>query len=102
MILILILILFTETLRKYPVVPFLNRELINDYTFENSKITIPKGLKIWIPVYGIHHDPDIYPNPEKFDPERFSEDKIKKRHPMHYLPFGHGPRNCIGTYIIKI
>lgn len=101
--LILILIIFAETLRKYPVVPFLNRELINDYTFENSKIIIPKGLKIWIPVYGIHHDPDIYPNPEKFDPERFSEDKIKKRHPMHYLPFGHGPRNCIGTYVnVKI
>lgn len=100
--LILILILFTETLRKYPVVPFLNRELIDDYTFENSKITIPKGLKIWIPVYGIHHDPNIYPNPEKFDPERFSEDKIKERHPMHYLPFGHGPRNCIGMYVKKI
>lgn len=98
--------IFQETLRKYPVVPFLNRELISDYTFENSKITIPKGLKIWIPVYGIHHDPDIYPNPEKFDPERFSEDKIKERHSMHYLPFGHGPRNCIGsrfgTYQTKI
>ncbi|XP_006614287.1 cytochrome P450 6A1-like [Apis dorsata] len=97
---------FQETLRKYPSLPFLNRELIDDYTFENNKITIPKDLKIWIPIYGIHHDPDIYPDPEKFDPERFSEDKVKQRHPMHFLPFGHGPRNCIGArfaiYQIKI
>ncbi|NP_001352069.1 cytochrome P450 6a14-like [Apis mellifera] len=85
-----------ETLRKYPPVPFLNRELIDDYTFESNKVTIPKGLKIWIPTYAIHNDPDIYPDPDKFDPERFSEDNIKQRHPMHFLPFGHGPRNCIG------
>lgn len=79
--------------------PFLTRELIEDYTFESNKVTIPKGLKIWIPTYAIHNDPDIYPDPDKFDPERFSEDNIKQRHPMHFLPFGHGPRNCIGAYV---
>ncbi|XP_031772912.1 probable cytochrome P450 6a14 [Apis florea] len=97
---------FQETLRKYPSLPFLNREIIDDYTFESNKVTLPKGLKIWIPIYAIHHDPDIYPDPEKFDPERFSEDKIKQRHPMHFSPFGHGPRNCIGArfavYQVKI
>lgn len=62
-----------------------------------------KGTLVWIPVFPIHHDPNIYPDPEKFDPERFTEDKIKERNLMHYFPFGHGPRNCIGTYnIIQI
>lgn len=72
--------------------------MIDDYTFRNTKLTISKGILVWIPVFPIHHDPNIYPDPEKFDPERFTEDKIKERNLMHYFPFGHGPRNCIGTY----
>lgn len=98
----MILILFTETLRKYPALSFLSREsIIDDYTFRDTKLTISKGTLVWIPVFPIHHDPNIYPEPEKFDPERFTEDKIKERNLMHYFPFGHGPRNCIGTYIIQ-
>ena len=67
------------------------------YTFAGTKVSIPKGLMIWIPVYGIHRDPDIYPNPDVFNPENFNEDAVEARHPMTYLPFGDGPRNCIGT-----
>ncbi|NP_001352788.1 cytochrome P450 6a14 [Bombus impatiens] len=88
---------FQETLRKYPALPFLSRESVEDYTFENTKVTIPKETLIWVPVFPIHRDPEIYPDPEKFDPERFSEDKMKERNPMYYLPFGHGPRNCVGA-----
>ncbi|XP_043516516.1 probable cytochrome P450 6a14 isoform X2 [Frieseomelitta varia] len=86
-----------ETLRKYPILSMLNRRAIVNYTFRDMKITIPKGTKIWIPVYGIQHDPNIYPDPEKFDPERFNDDAAAARHPMSFLPFGDGPRNCIGA-----
>ena len=69
---------------------------MENYTFKGTKITIPKGTKIW--VHGIQHDPNIYPEPEVFDPERFEDDAFASRHPMSYLPFGDGPRNCIGTF----
>nr|XP_031836318.1 uncharacterized protein LOC116428622 [Nomia melanderi] len=89
--------IFKETLRKYPPGTTLRRKCNSDYTFRGSKITIPKGTGVFIPVYAIHHDPSIYPSPEIFDPERFNEDAIATRHTMSYLPFGEGPRNCIGA-----
>nr|QBC73089.1 cytochrome P450 mono-oxygenase [Osmia bicornis] len=88
---------FRETLRKYPPLSFLSRKATENYTFENPKLTVLKDAKVWIPLFSIHRDPEVYPYPDKFDPERFSEDAVKVRHPMHYLPFGDGPRNCIGA-----
>lgn len=57
---------------------------------------MPKGTQLWIPTYAIHHDPEFYPKPEVFDPERFTAEMQKERNPTTYLPFGEGPRNCIG------
>lgn len=68
------------------------RVAASDYTVPDTKLVIPKGTIVFIPAYSIHNDEDIYPNPSKFDPERFNEGNKKSRHPMAYMPFGDGPR----------
>jgi len=85
-----------EALRKYPTVASLIRKCTTDYPVPDTGITIPKGTQTMIPVYAIHHDPEIYPNPDTYDPDRFLPEEVEKRHPLSYLPFGDGPRNCIG------
>lgn len=77
------------------------RSSLEKYTFSSTNVTIPKGLRVWIPAYPIQRDPKYYPMPETFDPERFDEEGIQSRHPMLFLPFGDGPRNCIGSYFEK-
>ncbi|XP_058808187.1 probable cytochrome P450 6a13 [Phymastichus coffea] len=93
---------FRETLRKYPPVGMLQREAVSDHIFADSNISITKGTKIFVPVYAIHYDPNIYPDPNKFDPERFEEDAVESRPHMTYLPFGDGPRICIGERFAHI
>lgn len=85
-----------ETLRKYPIGPVLSRIATSDYFVSGTKTFIQKGLQIFIPVYAIHHDPEYYPEPNRFDPDRFKTDISQKRHPMTFLSFGDGPRACIG------
>jgi len=85
-----------ETLRKYPPVPFLQRECNTRYQISGTKDVLEKGTLVFMPIYGLHMDPYYFPNPEKFDPDRFTEEEKQKRHHFAYLPFGEGPRNCIG------
>lgn len=80
-----------ETLRKYPVVSTLTRAAINDYEIPSTDVKIGKGQVVWIPVYAIHYDEEIYPEPETFNPDRFTQEEISKRHSMSFLPFGEGP-----------
>lgn len=86
----------TESLRKYPPVPHLTRIVTKDYECTELKMEFRKGLSFTIPIYAIHHDPDIYEQPDEFRPERFTSEEIKKRPNGSFLPFGDGPRNCIG------
>ncbi|RZC40767.1 p450 domain containing protein, partial [Asbolus verrucosus] len=87
---------FSETLRKYPPLPLLTRTCTKDYTIPNTSIHIKKGVEVGIPVIAIHTDPEYYPDPMRFDPERFSEENKKMRHTFTWIPFGEGPRVCIG------
>nr|XP_012223675.1 PREDICTED: cytochrome P450 9e2-like [Linepithema humile] len=92
-----------EALRMYPVGVALDRACVEDFelppTLPGIKpFTLKKGDGIWIPVYGLHHDPKYFEEPEKFDPERFlGERKNNSLHCGAYLPFGLGPRMCIGN-----
>ncbi|CAG9806327.1 unnamed protein product [Chironomus riparius] len=85
-----------ETLRIYPPGAIAIREASRDYKVPNTKLIIPKSSMVFIPIYSIQRDPEFYPDPEKFDPQRFAEENIAKRHPMSHIPFCYGPRNCIG------
>lgn len=86
----------SETLRKFPVLPVLDRVAGTDYVIPGTNITIEKGTTVYVPLLGLHMDPDVFPDPDHYDPERFSEENRKARHPFTYLPFGDGPKFCIG------
>lgn len=90
------ILFWTETLRKYPPAVVLTREALNDYKIPDTHYIIEKGTLCFIPVYAIHHDADNYPNPEEFRPARFEREAVTKRDAVKWLPFGGGPRNCIG------
>ena len=92
--------LFTETLRKYPILPFLDRKCCIDYELPaptgTRTIKLPVGTGVYIPVLGIHYDPKYFPEPQKFDPDRFTDENKHSRPKYTYIPFGEGPRMCIG------
>jgi cytochrome P450 len=86
-----------ETLRKYTPVLRVERIATKDYEFKSLGIKIPKGNKVQIPIYAIHHQEDYYPEPQKFNPDRFMPENKDKLVPYTFLPFVTGPRNCIGA-----
>ncbi|CAH0560241.1 unnamed protein product [Brassicogethes aeneus] len=84
-----------ETFRLYPILNGLDRVCTKTYNVPGTDVVIEKGTKVIIPVVGLQRDPEYYPDPMKFDPERFSEENIKNIQPFTFIPFGAGPRFCI-------
>ncbi|XP_053834526.1 thromboxane-A synthase isoform X4 [Vidua macroura] len=83
-----------ETLRMYPPAFRFTREATKDCEVLGQHI--PAGAVIETAVGHLHHNPEFWPEPEKFIPERFTEEAKKEQHPFAYLPFGAGPRGCLG------
>lgn len=83
-----------EGLRLFPSVPFIGRRLHEDIILNNRNV--PKGTIIFVYIYMLHRDPNVFPDPERFDPDRFSQENSIGRHPFAFVPFSAGPRNCIG------
>ncbi|KAJ3614310.1 hypothetical protein NHX12_017884 [Muraenolepis orangiensis] len=65
-------------------------------TVEINGLVIPKDAVFMVPLWPLHRDPEFWPNPEEFQPERFNKENKERIEPYTYMPFGMGPRNCIG------
>ena len=85
----------SESMRLYPPVTRVNRQITHDLTVKD--ITVPGNMSLTIPVFTLHRIAEFWPEPEKFDPERFSEENKANIKPYTFLPFGVGPRICLGT-----
>ncbi|XP_072505433.1 cytochrome P450 4A25-like isoform X2 [Notamacropus eugenii] len=84
-----------ETLRLYPPIPVFSRELSKPLTFPDGR-SLPAGASVTINIYALHHNPSVWPEPEVFDPLRFSLENSAFRPSFAFLPFSAGSRNCIG------
>nr|QRY28440.1 cytochrome P450 CYP6DD1 [Sitobion avenae] len=90
-----------ETMRKYPPVQALARVCTKQFRVPGTDLDLDVGTAVLIPVYAIHHDPQYYPEPDTFNPDRFAKDGDggggdNGRPSGVFLPFGDGPRICIG------
>ncbi|MFD2345846.1 cytochrome P450 [Sinorhizobium terangae] len=86
---------FSEAMRLFPPVPIITRTVSED--FQLGRYLIPAGTVVFIPIYAMHRKPDLWRDPESFDPTRFEPENVRARHRYAYMPFGAGPRVCIGN-----
>ncbi|XP_015127504.1 cytochrome P450 4C1 [Diachasma alloeum] len=84
-----------ESMRLYTVAPLIGRKILEDTKLKDY--FLPRGTEVNIHIYDVHRDPNFWPNPNVFDPDRFSPERSKGRHPYSFLPFGLGPRDCVGA-----
>lgn len=92
--------ILSESMRLYPPAWITDRVALEDD--EANGVKIKKGDVIGLYIYGTHHSPKLWDDPEKFDPSRFKKDKMKSYHPYAYYPFGGGPRLCIGQQFAMV
>lgn len=95
----------SEGLRIWPPAPQTDRSCQKDYNLKNNDgttITIKKGEIVFFPIYSFHRDEAYWPNPNKFDPQRFSDENKASIVPGSYFPFGSGPRACIGEIRLEV
>ncbi|XP_076029315.1 cytochrome P450 6k1-like [Oratosquilla oratoria] len=85
-----------ETMRLFPAISFNERMCSKDYTIPGTDLTIKEGMIIGIPVWNVQRDPEIYENPDEFQPERFLPENKTPEKSFALQAFGQGPRNCIG------
>ncbi|XP_063367313.1 probable cytochrome P450 6a14 [Cydia amplana] len=85
-----------ETMRLHPPMRALFRRCTKSYKMPNSDLVIDKGTLLFVPNQAIQMNPEIFPEPQKFDPDRFAPENKSKMHPCHWMPFGEGPRKCLG------
>ncbi|XP_058408316.1 cytochrome P450 4B1 isoform X2 [Diceros bicornis minor] len=84
-----------ESFRLYPPVPQVFRQLSKPVSFVDGR-SLPAGSLISLHIYALHRNSAVWPDPEVFDPLRFSPENAARRHPYAFIPFSAGPRNCIG------
>lgn len=85
-----------ESLRMYPPVPIIARKLNQDVQLASENYMLPAGCTVVIGTIKIHRRPDIYPNPDVFDPDNFLPERTQSRHYYSFIPFSAGPRSCVG------
>uniref|UniRef100_A0A2A4JM80 Cytochrome P450 n=1 Tax=Heliothis virescens TaxID=7102 RepID=A0A2A4JM80_HELVI len=85
-----------ETLRMYPPVPIIARELKRDAKIVTNNYTLPAGATVVVCTYGIHRHPQHYKDPDTFNPDNFLPENMANRHYYSYIPFSAGPRSCVG------
>ena len=83
-----------ESIRHSTPVPTITRITTNETVLDGA--VIPAGVQVLLNLHIVHNREDVWDDPEKFDPERFEDDKVKARDPYAYIPFSAGSRNCIG------
>ncbi|WP_201390322.1 cytochrome P450 [Ktedonobacter sp. SOSP1-85] len=89
-----------ECLRLWPPAPFTNRVVMQET--ELRGYTLPAGSTCFVCAYSMHHHPTYYPDPDRFDPDRFTPVQKQLRPALAYFPFGAGPHSCIGMSLAMV
>ncbi|MGA9352251.1 MAG: cytochrome P450, partial [Terriglobales bacterium] len=89
-----------EVMRLYPAGWLLTRKALHDDRL--GEYFVPSGTEVYIPLYFIQRHPDLWEEPDRFNPDRFQPEKSRNRHRLATIPFSAGPRNCIGALFARV